>query len=133
MRSVTDVALSTAAVSVLTRTVSLSVHVVVASPLASLTLVVGFTVPPPVDGDQVTVIPPVGTPLTATCTLAGTVVPTTAVRSAKPESTLMLGVDAVGGGGVTPPVDPVELLSEPHAATATAAENARREERERIC
>jgi hypothetical protein len=77
-------------------------------------------------------MPPVGMPLTATWTFAGTVVPTTAIRSANPESMLTLGVVAVGGG-VTPPVDPVEPPSEPQATAATAAESERRDLRERIC
>src|SRR5689334_3607702 len=44
---------------------------------------------------------------------------------------LMLGVVAVGGG-VTPPVEPVGLPSEPHAARATTAKSTRKVLEERI-
>jgi len=98
--------------------VSPKVHVAVASPLASVVLDAGDT-DPPSDTIQDTATPAEGCPESVTWTTAGIGVATTAVRSVKPESTLMLRpLDDVD----VPEVDGDELVtSREHAVTAQTA------------
>jgi len=106
---------------VLSRTVSPTVHVVDAAPVAVVVDVAVETLPPPLTIVQVTTTPDTGCPALVTCTCAGSVVPTTAVLSEKPESAAMFkpdgDVEEVSGGGWVV----FASFEWPHAAAARTA------------
>src|SRR4051812_47052453 len=119
--SVAEADPTTAPVRTDVRTVSFSVHVVDATPFASVELVAGSTAPPPFERDQVIPMPAAGTPFCVTRTCAGSLLPTTAVRLMSAVSTVtLMPLVVVGPVGVEPPSSDFEGESDPHAADPMA-------------